>query len=266
MTLFDRVLDRIGHFIAKRLERPLSGYQPYTPSDPETLRRVLKPADVLLIEGNQKVSSAIKYLTQSTWSHAALYVGDALGSDAGEPCMLIEANLGYGVVAVPLSKYASFNTRICRAVGLTDEDMRRVVAFATTHLGDKYDTRNIVDLARYLLPTPPVPVRWRRRMLALGSGEPTRVICSTLIAQAFQSIRYPILPRVERLPGEERAESAYSRREIHHIRHHSLFVPRDFDLSPYFRVVKPTIEAGFNHRGLRWAGGEMKAAAAGAPL
>lgn len=265
MPLFDRLLDRIGQVIAEKLERPLSGYEPYTPSDPETLKRILQPADVILIEGNQKVSSAIKYLTQSTWSHAALYVGDALESAAGEPCTLIEANLGHGVVAVPLSKYASFNTRICRAVGLTDEEIRRVVEFAVGHLGDKYDTRNIVDLARYLLPTPPVPVRWRRRMLALGSGEPTRVICSTLLAQAFQSIHYPILPRAERLPGEERVESAYSRREILHIRHHSLFVPRDFDLSPYFRVVKPTIEAGFDHRRLYWASGETRAAVRGAP-
>src|SRR5574337_378503 len=58
----------------------------------------------------------------------------------------------------------------------------------------RYDLKNVVDLARYLLPTPPVPVGWRRRLLALGSGEPTQAICSTMIAQAFQSVSYPILP------------------------------------------------------------------------
>lgn len=63
-------------------------------------------------------------------------------------------------------------------------------------IGCTYDMRNIIDLARFLLPTPPVPVRWRRQMIALGSGEPTRAICSTLIAQAFQSVRYPILPSI----------------------------------------------------------------------
>lgn len=255
MAWFDTLLDRIGRVIADRLEAPASGYEPFTPSDPETLRRTLKPADVLLIEGNQKVASAIKYLTQSTWSHAALYIGDALEPPASgdEPGCLLEANLGEGVVAVPLSKYKSFNTRICRAVGLSPEERRQVVAFAVARRGNKYDARNIVDLARYLIPTPPVPVRWRRRMIALGSGEPTRAICSTLIAQAFQSVRYPILPRIERISKHQWVGSDYSRGEILHIRHHSLFAPRDFDLSPYFQIVKPTIEGSFDHRRLNWA-------------
>jgi hypothetical protein len=29
-----------------------------------------------------------------------------------------------------------------------------------------------------------------------------------------------------------------------------LYTPRDFDISPYFQVVKPTIEHGFSYRGL----------------
>lgn len=71
-----------------------------------------------------------------------------------------------------------------------------------SRLGLAYDLKNIIDLARYLLPTPPVPSFMRRKMLALGSGDPTRAICTTLIAQAFQSVRYPILPRVETLGAE----------------------------------------------------------------
>ncbi|MCB1519006.1 MAG: lipo-like protein [Hyphomicrobiaceae bacterium] len=255
MTAIDRVLDRIGRFIASRLEAQSSGYEPFTPSDPDTLRRVLKVGDVLLVEGNQKVGAAIKYLTQSTWSHAALYVGDlaAPPAEGKEKCMLVEANLGEGVVATPLSRYATFNTRICRPVGLTSDELRDVALFSIARIGNTYDTRHIVDLARYLFPTPPVPVRWRRRMIALGSGEPSRVICSTLIAQAFQSLRYPILPRIDRVPDQKFASSEYSQSEILHIRHHSLFTPRDFDLSPYFQVVKPTIEAGFDPHALTWA-------------
>lgn len=254
ITRFDRALDRIGRWIASRIETPDAGYEPFTPSDPRRLRRLLLPGDVLLVEGHQKVATAIKYLTQSTWSHAALFVGDAVTPRQGaELHDLVEANLGEGVVAVPLSKYARFNTRICRAVSLDDDDRRKVVAFVVERLGSMYDTRNIVDLARYLLPTPPVPTRWRRRMIAIGSGEPTRAICSTLIAQAFQSVRYPILPRTEPGPRLTHAASEYSREEILHIRHHSLFAPRDFDLSPYFAIVKPTIESGFDHRRLNWA-------------
>ena len=73
-------------------------------------------------------------------------------------------------------------------------------------------------------------------MIALGSGHPTRIICSALIAQAFEHVRYPILPKVTRL------DSDAARREILEIRHSSLYAPRDFDISPYFEVVKPTIE------------------------
>ena len=77
-TSRDTLLDRIGRVVAGRLQKQTSGYEPYTPSDPDTLARTLRPGDVLLVEGNQKVSAAIKYLTQSTWSHAALFVGDEI--------------------------------------------------------------------------------------------------------------------------------------------------------------------------------------------
>lgn len=87
-------------------------------------------------------------------------------------------------------------------------------------------------------------------MLALGSGDPTRAICSSLIARAFQSIRYPILPKV--LVRTE--DSDFVEQEIYHIRHHSLFVPRDFDLSPFFQVIKPTLTKDFDHRRLECGG------------
>lgn len=256
----DTLLDRIGRFLAGRLQAPSSGYQPYTPSDPETLHRSLVPGDILLVEGNQKVSAAIKYLTQSTWSHAAVYVGNALPkpNDGTKRPRLIEVNLGEGCVAVPLSKYKTYNTRICRAHGLTPDDREKVVEFMIAQIGLKYDMKNIFDMLRYFFPTPPVPVRWRRRMLAFGSGDPTRAICSSLIAQAFQAVRYPILPEVTLAPGRTAATSRYSRREILHIRHHTLFTPRDFDLSPYFQIVKPTLEFGFDYKGLVWADQQTK--------
>ena len=68
-------------------------------------------------------------------------------------------------------------------------------------IGFDYDLKNIIDLMRYLFPMP-VPQRWRRRMMALGSGHPTRIICSALIAQAFEAVRYPILPKITRLDSE----------------------------------------------------------------
>jgi hypothetical protein len=255
----DTLLDRAGRWLANRLNSESSGYEPYTPSDPVILRRTLEPGDILLIEGNQRISAVIKYLTQSTWSHSALYVGDTLPEpgDGSDRPRLIEVNLGEGCVAVPLSKYRTYNTRICRARGLTPEDRAQVVDFMVARLGLKYDMKNIFDMLRYFLPTPPVPVRWRRRMLAFGSGDPTRSICSTLIAQAYEGIRYPILPEITLAPGRASAQSAYSRQEIMHIRHHSLYTPRDFDLSPYFQIIKPTLEYGFDYKTVTW--GDMAA-------
>ena len=205
------------------------------------------PGDVLLVEGNNHISGVIKYLTQSTWSHAALYVGplDNRATD-GEPHTLIEAELGIGVDSAPLSKYSRFHTRVCRPTGLTADDCARVCAYAAERIGFDYDLKNIIDLMRYLFPLP-VPQRWRRRMMALGSGHPTRIICSALIAQAFETVRYPILPKVTRM------ESRVARREMLEIRHSSLYAPRDFDISPYFAVVKPTIENGFDYKNLHWA-------------
>jgi len=248
-------MNRIGLLLARFLEKPLSHPPPFDAVDPALLHACLRPGDVLLVEGTSRISLAIKYLTQSTWSHAALYVGDALlrirpGAPAGA---LIEADLQRGVIAVPLAKYATVNTRICRAVGLAREDRQAVVDYMIDSLGKHYDLRNVLDLMRYLLPQPPVPVRWRRRMLALGSGDPTRAICSTLIAQAFQSVRYPILPLVSSVFVEGAAKGETLIGELQHIRHYSLYTPRDFDVSPYFQIVKPTIERNFDYKTMRWA-------------
>jgi len=251
--MIKRLANACGQWLARYLNQPIRKYELFDISNPARLAAVLRPADVLLVDGNTRVSTAIKYLTQSTWSHAALFVGDILkGREVGdENPVLIEADLVRGVTAVPLSKFARLNTRICRPVSLDSGECRQVCEYAIARLGLAYDLKNIFDLARYLLPVPPVPVHWRRRMLALGSGDPTQAICSTLIAQAFQSMRYPILPQIEHHRGGA-AHWGYVR-DIHHIRHYSLFTPRDFDISPFFQVIKPTLETGFDHRALTWA-------------
>jgi hypothetical protein len=248
MGVMNGVLNSIGRVIARYLQQAEEGYEPFTPSDPAALRAALRPGDVLLVEGDNRISGVIKYLTQSTWSHAALYVGP-IGERTtaeDEPLVLVEANLGEGVVGAPLSKYERYHTRICRPIGLTDDDRARVCTYAAERIGFDYDVKNIFDLLRYLFPLP-VPQRWRRRMIAMGSGHPTRIICSALIAQAFEHVCYPILPKVARL------DSAAARRDILEIRHSSLYAPRDFDISPYFQLVKPTIERGFDYRRIAWA-------------
>lgn len=203
----------VGARLASFINEPAVGYEPisnFLESTP------LQACDIVLVEGDFRISTAIKYLTQSTWSHAAMCVGDDL---------LIEADVERGVILVPKSKYFKYNTRVCRPFGLSDEEKLEVVRLASQRLGHQYDLKNIFDLARYLWPMPLVPTSWRRGMLALGSGDPTKAICSTLLAEAFGGVKFPILPP----PAQGSCRGAG----------YTYITPRDFDVSPYFDIVKP---------------------------
>jgi hypothetical protein len=252
--IFARFEDFVSGQILRFLERPVARYAPFFAPDPSVVKSALRPGDVVLIEGNTRLSGIIKYLTQSTWSHAALYVGERADDVApnGEPNVLLEAEAGPGVSTAPLSKYMGFHTRICRPVGLTAQEMQKVIDYALARVGMQYDSKRIVDLARYLFPYPPVPVWFRRRMLAIGAGDPTKAICSVLIADAFASIRYPILPERVSINGKTYGVAPYVQSEIEHIRKHGLFTPRDFDVSPFFAIVKPTLAAGFDYHSVEW--------------
>src|ERR1700746_1358592 len=121
----------LADWFVHMITRPRRHYQRFVYNVPESLKAMIQPADVLLVEGDQHVSQAVKYLTQSTWSHSALFIGDALlrkrpehraelmrryGREARY--MVVEALVDKGVVASPLTKYLNFNIRICRPVGL----------------------------------------------------------------------------------------------------------------------------------------------------
>lgn len=249
------VLSSIGDRLAQFLTKPTAHYKTFSVLTKAQLQANLRPGDLVLVEGNSRISSAIKYLTQSTWSHVCIYIGEREGLDP-----ILEADLLEGVITVPIDKYDGFNLRICRPVNLSAEDTENLINYLLERIGHQYDTKNIFDLLRYLLPTPPIPQRFRRSMLAFGSGDPTKAICSTLVAQAFHSIRYPILPMLM-----EEYESTVDTNEIPKKqmrmkddqllakRHFSHFTPRDFDLSPYFEVIKPTITAGFDYQQIEWA-------------
>lgn len=245
-------LTAVGTRLARYLAKPVHVHGAAPPTSPERLLATLRPADVLLVEGHSRFGTAIKYLTQSTWSHAALFVGEQLQQAGGDPAhVFVEADVVEGVRSVGVDAFAGYHTRICRPVGLDETARRQVCSYAIARLGSRYDLRNIIDMARYLLPTPPLPSWARRRMLAFGSGDPTRAICSTLIAQAFQSIRYPILPVTERRDLDTpQCPGCY--KEVLHIRHYSLFAPRDFDVSPYFQIIKPSLAEDFDYRSLPW--------------
>ena len=273
---------KVFDMAARALTKPRGQYTLLLPNDFESLLRALRPGDVILVDGDQRISEVIKYLTQSTWSHSVLYVGEEIlhrfpgqrealvathGRDSRH--MIVEA-LMEGVVASPLAKYAQFNLRSCRPASLRREDLKRVLDEVLAQLGVKYDVKNVVDLARYFFPVSLIPRRFRRRALQFGSGLPTQVICSSLIGRAFQNVGYPILPTTTPTPGPARRRRlldrllyrtlppypALFRRQIP-----SIITPRDFDLSPYFEVIKfnPVEPARFDYRRIRWDDGETRA-------
>ena len=116
--------------------------------------------------------------------------------------------------------------------------------------------KNILDLMRYLMPLP-VPQRWRRRMMALGSGHPTRIICSALIAQAFERVRYPILPKVTR--ADERGGARGNSRNPPFV---ALRAARFRHLA-LFRGGEADHSRGFDYKAMAWVGSAAAETAAG---
>ena len=247
--MFNSLKRVIGERLATFLSKELPGYQRLDTVAIADVAMTLEKGDIVLVDGNTRISTAIKYLTQSTWSHACLFVGEK-GADSSH-LNLLEANLKKGVHLTNLDHYANSNLRICRPVNLSEEEAAQLAEFARQRIGHQYDLKNVADLIRYVIQKPAVPNRYRRSLLSLGSGEPTKAICSTLIAESFQSIDYPILPQRKAAGGHSGEVPLLYRPHFTH------FTPRDFDLSPFFRIVKPTIENGFDHHDLAWeAGGE----------
>lgn len=244
------------------LTKPLCVYELRVPNSIDRLKTALKKGDVLLVEGDQRVSQVIRYMTQSSWSHSALYIGDELlkeeygcaeemrgrhGDEANH--MLVEAVVGEGVIASPISKYARYNIRVCRPQRLRRQDVESVLRAVLSRLGHGYSVEHIWQLARYFFPVTLLPRRWRRAALHLGRGSEREVICSSMIARAFAHVGYPILPRVtidDTVPPPPRWRRLLSRnghrpRARFRACDPDLITPRDFDLSPYFEIIK------FNH-------------------
>src|SRR5215471_3269498 len=160
--MITRLRRHLVDFATTLLTKPLCRYQRRTSNDLASLRRHIKKGDVVLVEGDQRISEVIKYLTQSSWSHAAIYVGDelwrrnpalrhVLANEFGDEAqhLLVEALVEEGVVASPLSKYLDSNIRVCRPYNLRREDLRVVLDDVIVQIGYRYDIKNLIDLARY---------------------------------------------------------------------------------------------------------------------
>lgn len=220
------------------------GPPPHSPfCDFKRLSYELRPGDVILVEGRSRVSNVIKQITQSPWTHSALYIGRiydirdpqlqqrvrmAYQGDLNEQ-LLVEALLGQGTIIVPMSKYRKDHVRICRPTGLMPEDAQEVVSHTIDHLGLDYDVRHLLDLARFFFPWTILPRRWRSSLFEHNAGAPTRTVCSSLLASAFNSVDFPILPFIDR---DDDGSVRFFKRNPR------LFTPKDFDYSPYFDIIK----------------------------
>ena len=252
-------------FIAGALTRWLNHKSPrseYPLCDFDRIRYELRPCDVVLVEGRSRVAGVIQMITQSAWSHAALYIGRLHDiedpelralviqhyGDAPGHQLLVESELGLGTVVRPLHTYEGEHLRIARPHGLSHRDAQEIMRFAIFKLGTRYDIRQIFDLARFLFPWWILPRRYRSTLFSQSIGTQTRTVCSTMIAEAFNFVQFPILPLVKRADGG--GVQLFRRNP-------RLVVPRDFDYSPYFDIIKyPFIDYSHHadYRLLPWHG------------
>jgi len=238
LSLYNRLYNRFINWLTTEpppVESP--------PCDFNRLKYEVRPGDVILVEGRSRVSKVIRIITQSPWTHAAIYIGRL--HDIENPHLrkivathmkkrenlrlVIEGLPGQGIVVTPLSIYRHHHIRICRPIGLTPTDAELVIAFVIKSLGIPYNVRHLLDLARFLLPWSILPRRWGSTLFRTSSGEPDSGICTSLIAEAYTSVKFPILPFIK-----VNEETGF---ELIHRNPH-LFTPKDFDYSPYFEIIK----------------------------
>lgn len=230
--------------VAAWLAQPILEEEVLSPNDFHCIRDEIKAGDVLLVEGRTRIGNIIKTITRSSWSHAAICIGrlkdiknqetramilQNYSGDTSLP-LIVEAEINRGTVVEAVDFYADHHMRICRPVGLLPEDADAIVHYVVSCLGKDYNLHQLIDLARFLIPWwVVIPRRWHSTLFEHNAGIPTRTICSSMIAAAFHSVHFPILPLIE---------SSHSGRFSLIPRNPKLFTPRDFDYSPFFSTIK----------------------------
>lgn len=264
---FRKKITFLRDYIMRRLDSPAKGYHQRIYNNFENLYKYIRRGDVVLVEGRSRLSRIIKLFSNSHWSHISMYVGDELikkgqplrekylkefGEDAHH--LIIEAFTGAGAIASPIRKYQDYNIRISRPYGISSTDLQSVIAEVISNLGKQYDQRNIIDIVLLLLPSWLNPFRKRNIRSCLGNCNEFQVTCSGMIAQAFHHVGYPIVPGLSS-PGKDQKtfkKNPYGVKLV--MRHYSQVLPRDFDLSPNFEIIKFNIieEGKFNYKTLPW--------------
>jgi hypothetical protein len=144
-----------------------------------------------------------------------MYVGPI--EEGTDPRCIVEADFAEGVRAVPLKEFLGQRVLVLRPTGLADEDRSRLAAWVLTRIGNRYDFGHAWALAKVLLR---LPLPFRAPPVTESA---TRFICSSLLAQAFVLVGYPVVP------AHARIRDASS--DLRYI------TPRDFESASGFEVI-----------------------------
>jgi hypothetical protein len=207
-----RLIDRLVLYLAQ----PVRRYSAAQTADLQSLAAVLQHGDVVLASGCTRAAALVRRFTGSGWAHVAMYVGPL--DETADPRCIVEADIAEGVRAVPLSEFRGQRVLVLRPSALAREDRRRLADWVLARIGHRYDLVHAWALTKTLLRLP-LPLR-----VPPVSESATRFICSSLLAQAFMLVGYPIPP------AHVRARDA-SAPDLRYV------TPRDFENASGFEVI-----------------------------
>lgn len=210
--------------------------------DFKQLRSELQCGDVLLVEDHSYLGKRISTVSGSQWNHAALYLGKLhdikdkslrqviLSHYPFEPDtpLLLESRLGKGVIIRALSHYEPMHLRICRPASLSST-VQTALLNASVREINYFTNTGLFDLLRFFMPLGALPRPRRLPFLSYKASNTTQLASSNAIARIFESIQYPIYPLIKK--------QSTGHSELF-LRQADFCLPRDFDTSPYFEIIK----------------------------
>ena len=218
-----RARARLWDAFLRYLTTPIPRPRPAAAESMESLAAVLRRGDVLLSEGNTRVSSLIKRLTGSPWSHVSMYVGPL--DDGHDPRCIVEADIAAGVRSIRLSELDALNVRVLRPASLDSTKRSRLAEWVTSRIGSEYDHAHALLLGRRLLR---LPLRTRARPASsTATSTATRFICCSLLVHAFASVGLAIAPVRTCSDASACADPTG-------------VTPGDFEQAPVFEIIGPS--------------------------
>lgn len=215
-----RAQARLRDAFLRYLTAPIPRAVPVAAERIESLAGVLRRGDVLLSEGNTRVSSLIKRLTGSPWSHVSMYVGPL--DDGHDPRCIVEADIAAGVRSIRLSELEALNVRVLRPASLDSTKRSRLAEWVTNRIGSEYDHAHALLLGRRLLRLPLRTSAGAESTMATSTA--TRFICCSLLVHAFASVGLAIAP-IRACPDARACADPAS------------ITPADFEQAPVFEVI-----------------------------